>query len=83
MDTKTRTRVVTKPEAFRIEHELFIDGVIEIPANVDAKEFFDGLMDKIIEYVEAHGAVAGLGMSHKEYHDKDADDEAVNGKGTT
>ncbi len=35
------------------------------------KSFFDGLLDAMLEYVEKHGASAGVSMSHKEYVDDD------------
>jgi hypothetical protein len=72
METKTRAQVIAEEQRMT-EYNLNVDGVIELPENVDAKTFFDGLLDKIIEYVEAHGAFAGLGMSYKEYQDEVAD----------
>jgi hypothetical protein len=63
-DTVTaRTTVETK------EYNLLIDGVVECPATVDSKFFFDGLLDAIIDYVEKHEAMAGLGMSYQAYDD--------------
>lgn len=64
MDTRTETENVASQEQDTSEYSVRVDGVIEIPLGVDAKQFFDGLLDKIIEYVEAHGAFAGLGMSY-------------------
>ena len=51
-------------EVVRQEHELKIDRVIEVPEDQDPKAFFDGLLDVLIEYVEQHRGLAGLGMSH-------------------
>jgi len=78
METKTKSLTLAQ-EANRVEFKLNIDGVVEVPQNADAKKFFDGLLDKIIEYVEAQKGIAGLGMSYKEYQN---DDEADDGKAT-
>jgi len=75
-----RSQIIAPEEQIMVEYNLSVDGVIELPVDVNAKAFFDGLLDKIIEYVEAHGAFAGLGMSYKEYQDEDHDDEAADGK---
>ena len=48
---------------------------------LDEKSFFDGLPDAMIEYVEKHGAFAGLSMSHREYVDDDT--EGADGKKAT
>jgi len=66
------------------EYSLVIDGVIEIPQDNDEKTFFDGLLDAIIEYVEQHGAYAGLSMVHHEYVEDDIETNgAANGKQAT
>jgi hypothetical protein len=54
-----RTTVETK------EYNLLIDGVVECPATVDSRLFFDGLLDAIIDYAEKHEAMAGLDMSYQ------------------
>ncbi len=82
METKIKTKMVAQEEQVMKEYSTKIDGVIEVLANVDAKAFFDGLLDKIIEYVEAHHALAALGMSYKEYKDEE-DDEAADGAKAT
>jgi hypothetical protein len=76
MDTQTEMQVANEDEQIRQEHSLVIDGVIEIPTNIDPDAFFDGLLDKLIEYVEAQHAFAGLGMSHKKYEDEEDDEPA-------
>jgi len=53
------------------EYSVVMDGVIEIMEGTDEKSFFDGLLDAMLEYVEKHGAFAGVSMSHKEYADDD------------
>ncbi len=53
------------------EYSIVIDGVIEMPDVPGEKLFFDGLLDTLIEYVEKHGAFAGLSMTHKEYLHED------------
>lgn len=65
MDTQTKMQVTDGEEQIRQEHSLTIDGVIEIPTNIDPDAFFDGLLDKIIEYVEEQHGYAGLSMSHE------------------
>ena len=49
------------------EYSVVIDGVIEIPQNLNEETFFDGLLDAIIEYAEKHNTTAGLSMEHGEY----------------
>jgi len=61
---------VETEDIVRKEHTVTIDGVIDIPLNVNPEEFFDGLLDVIIQYVEKHQALAGLGMSHNEYSEE-------------
>ena len=63
------------------EYSVVIDGVIEMVKGLDEKSFFDGLLDAMIEYIEKHGAFAGLYMSHREYVDDDT--EGTNGKEAT
>lgn len=53
------------------EYSVVMDGVIEVMEGTDEKSFFDGLLDAMLEYVEKHGASAGVSMSHKEYVDDD------------
>ena len=43
-------------------------------SDTNAKTFFDGLLDVIIDYVEEHNAFAGLTMSHKAYEYVEEDD---------
>ena len=63
------------PEVLALkERSVTIDGVIEVSRHLDAKTFFDGLLDAIIDYVEQHQAFAGLSMSHQEYADEDDSD---------
>ncbi len=73
METKTKPQILAQTED-RFEFNLNIDGVVEVPQNADPKKFFDGLLDKIIEYVEAHKGIAGLEMRYKEYQDDEAGD---------
>lgn len=63
-----------------VEYSLLIDGVIECPAHTDSKRFFDGLLDTIIDYVEEHQAMAGLGMSYRVYADSAEDNPDHNGE---
>jgi hypothetical protein len=66
---------VTEPTTVETtEYNLLIDGVVECPATVECKLFFDGLLDAIIDYVEKHEAVAGLGISYHVY-DESLEDE--------
>ncbi|MBI3913896.1 MAG: hypothetical protein HY327_06890 [Chloroflexi bacterium] len=81
MQTRTKPTIIAQNEPAMKEHNLKIDGVVEFPMNVDAKKFFDGLLDKIIDYVEAQGGSAGLSMAHKEY--RDDDEEATDGRKAT
>jgi hypothetical protein len=80
MDTDTKTQIANEDELLRQEYSLVIDGVIAIPTDIDPDTFFDGLLDKLIEYVEEHHGVAGLGMSHKEYEDQPEDELADDDK---
>jgi hypothetical protein len=57
-----------------LEFNVTIDGVVEIPTDVDDKAFFDGLFESILDYIEKHNASAGLTISHKTY--KEEDEEA-------
>lgn len=79
MNTKIQTRTATRRDQVMQEHNVLIDGVIEIPATIDPKIFFDGLLDKIIEYVEAHYAFAGLGMTYKKYEEREESSDVANG----
>jgi hypothetical protein len=47
------------------EYAMVIDGVVEIENDVDTKAFFDGLFDVMLEYIEAHNALAALTIIHK------------------
>jgi hypothetical protein len=47
--------------------------------NSQRADFFDGLFETIIEYVEKHNASAGLSISHKQYEEED--DNTDNGTG--
>lgn len=71
MQTRTKPSIVTEKGTLTKEHSVNIDGVVEIPNSVDAKKFFDDLLDKIIEYVEASGGSAGLSMAHNKYQSED------------
>ena len=64
-------------EPARKEYSVDIDGVIEVPENLDDKSFFDGLLDALIDYVEKQGAFAGLSMRHHEYVDEGEADGKV------
>jgi len=63
--TKKKEILLTPSE--NIEYSVALDGVIELPQNLDEESFFDGLLDIIIEYTEKHNATAGLSMEHSEY----------------
>ncbi|MFZ5909997.1 MAG: hypothetical protein ACOYYU_08280 [Chloroflexota bacterium] len=75
--TEMNVREIVSTEQAMKEYSVVIDGVVEMPENLDPKSFFDGLLDAIIEYVEKHNAFAGLSMSHKEYVE-DNDNEDLN-----
>jgi late competence protein required for DNA uptake (superfamily II DNA/RNA helicase) len=47
------------------EYNLLVDGVIELAPHTDAKAFFDGLLDMVLEYAELYEASAVLSMSHR------------------
>jgi predicted RNA binding protein YcfA (HicA-like mRNA interferase family) len=64
---------IASTESETKEYSLLIEGVVECPASKDRKMFFDGLLDTIIEYVEKHEAIAGLGMSYRPYHAQEGD----------
>ena len=78
----------TKPSAKRPatsndkaqEYAAAFDGVIELPSAINEKEFFDGLLDAVIEYIEKHHGLAALTMSHKPYTCAD-DRETDNNEG--
>ena len=63
--TTKKKEVLTSLES--IEYSVTLDGIIELPQNVDEESFFDALLDTIIEYAEKHKAIAGLSMEHGEY----------------
>ena len=67
--TEAGVKRTTLYEPAMKEYSVVMDGVIEIMEGTDEKSFFDGLLDVMIEYVEKHGAFAGVSMSHKEYAD--------------
>lgn len=48
------------------EYQISLDGVIELPIDVDAKPFFNGLLDTLLAYVEQHEAFAGVSMAYQE-----------------
>ncbi|HRQ40358.1 MAG TPA: hypothetical protein PLD25_20795 [Chloroflexota bacterium] len=83
MTVKLANKPVVLVERQTIEHDLTIDGVIELPESCEAEEFFDGLLDAIIDYVEQHDGFAALGMKHKKYEESEADNDEVEygGKG--
>ncbi len=81
MDTKIELQPSSQEEQTMQEYSLTIDGVIEVPINANPKAFFDGLLDKIVEFVEEHHGFAALGMSYQEY--KEEDDEAAHGDEAT
>ena len=84
MSTDLKTKPDLQPAFFaepaRKEYQVVIDGVIEIPEHSNDQSFFDGLLDRLIEYVEEQGAFAGLSMAHNEYVD---DGGELNGEETT
>ncbi len=61
----TKARIAVKERQSTKEYSLNIDGIIKVPTDLDAKIFFDDLLDNIIDYVESRKALAGLGMSFK------------------
>ena len=63
MDAELATKSPNRDESTTREYSLIIDGVIEVKANVDAKSFFDGLLDVVLAYVEKHEGMAGLSIS--------------------
>lgn len=76
METKTRLQPTVQVEPLMSEYAVMLDGVIEIPLNVATKKFFEGLLEHVLDYVETHGALAGLELSYKEYDATENDDEA-------
>ncbi|MDL1898905.1 hypothetical protein FBQ82_21905 [Anaerolineae bacterium CFX7] len=76
MEAKTKSQTAVEIEPMLTEYNLTLDGVIELPLNIETKKFFDGLLERILEYVESHGALAGLEMSYAEYDDVRNDGEA-------
>lgn len=56
-----------QPEIARKEYELKIDGVVDLPLDVDPEKFFDKLFDTVIDHIEKYNAYFGGGMSHKEW----------------
>jgi hypothetical protein len=83
MTVKLASKTVVLAETQTIEHSLTLDGVIELPESCEAEEFFDGLLDVIIEYVEQYDGLAALGMKHKRYEEDEAQNDEVEhgGKG--
>lgn len=67
METQTRLQPTVQVEPMTSEFAVTLGGLIELPLNAAPKTFFDGLLEHVLEYVEKHGAVAGLEMSYKEY----------------
>ena len=65
MDAESMTQSTHLSGSSTKEYSLVIDGVIEIKAGVEAKSFFDGLLDAVLAYVEQHEGMAGLSMSYK------------------
>ncbi|GIK57540.1 MAG: hypothetical protein HND44_09435 [Chloroflexi bacterium] len=80
MTVELATKPAELTETKTIEHYVMIDGVVELSANCVADDFFEGLLDVIIDYVEQHEGYAALGMKHRKYEENEIDDsEAVNG----
>ena len=74
----TEKKINFKPSGNEtIEYSVVIDGVIELPQNLDQESFFDGLLDTIIEYTEKYNAIAGLSMSHSEYVEEEDGEESA------
>ena len=69
--TEAGVKRTTLYEPAMKEYSVVMDGIIEIMEGTDEKNFFDGLLDAMLEYVEKHGASAGVSMSHKKYTDDD------------
>ncbi|MBX3057439.1 MAG: hypothetical protein KF770_13305 [Anaerolineae bacterium] len=77
MTVKLATKPVELTETETIEYYVTIDGVIELPENSVADDFFEGLLDVIIDYVEQHDGLAALTMTHKKYEDTEIGDDEV------
>ena len=69
--TEARVKQTSVDEPAMKEYSVVIDGVIEMVKGLDT----------MIEYIEKHGAFAGLSMSHREYVDDDT--EGTDGKEAT
>lgn len=68
------------PQVKTQEFDLAIDGVVELGDYIEPKDFFDGLLDVILEYIERHNGVAGLTMKHHQYEETDEDFGGADGK---
>ena len=53
-------QVIAIDNPIRQEHELKIDGIIELPITENVDQFFSGLFDAVIEYMEKYNGLAGL-----------------------
>jgi hypothetical protein len=62
------------------EFDVTIDGVVELEDYIEPKDFFDGLLDVILEYIERHNGIAGLTMKHHPYEEIDEDFGDTNGE---
>lgn len=65
MATKLMAQKIKSNKTETAEYNLLLDGVIELKAHTNAKEFFDGLLDAVIVYVERYDGQAGLTMSYE------------------
>jgi hypothetical protein len=60
---------VTSETTANQAYNVVLDGVVALPKSISEKDFFDGLLDAVLAYVEQHQGRAGLSMSHQPYED--------------
>ena len=70
MNTHTATPPNPATQTLEQEHNLKLDGVIELANIISEKDFFDGLLGTVIDYVEQHNGMAALSINHNKLTDE-------------
>ncbi len=65
MSTYTAAPSNLAAETLTQGHGLKLDGTIELATSINEKDFFDGLLDTVIDYIEQHDGLAVLSLNYK------------------
>ncbi len=70
MSIQIATPLNSETETLSEEHSLTLDGVIELVNHTNKQDFFDGLLDTVIDYIEQHNGIAALSLNHNKLTDE-------------